>query len=270
MTLVRPSRMNVSRGSKPADLANQHEKSVASRGVRLGTGRTRGSIAVLALAAAVTTFLGANGLGGAPHPLEPAETLAAHFVAQEGSIYIGAVFGYLGAAALAALFLVIAGGLTRSGRGTEATVVRAATIGVAGYFIAVHVIFTTLSYVVAASSPEATKSLFGLTMLGIPVFGTSVAVAIATAALGSRRGFGAPRWWVAASILGAAVAAIASFSYADSGFFSPDVQQQSTTGVLTIWLLITAGVSMRKVRVHEEDTASWRTTWRDDPFDDAR
>jgi hypothetical protein len=37
---------------------------------------------------------------------------------------------------------------------------------------------------------------------------------------------------------------VAVFSYADSGFFSPDVQQQVVTGVVQIWVLVTAAALM--------------------------
>ena len=49
-----------------------------------------------------------------------------------------------------------------------------------------------------------------------------------------------PSWWRTATLGAATLSAIAVFSYADSGFFSPDVQQQVVTYVLVAWLLTTS------------------------------
>jgi hypothetical protein len=49
-----------------------------------------------------------------------------------------------------------------------------------------------------------------------------------------------PRWWRTATFAAASLSLVAVLSYADSGFFSPDVQQQVVANVLIVWLATTS------------------------------
>jgi hypothetical protein len=48
-----------------------------------------------------------------------------------------------------------------------------------------------------------------------------------------------PRWWAAVSVGGAVLASCAAVSFGESGFFYPDVQQQSAGYVVLGWFVIT-------------------------------
>lgn len=50
------------------------------------------------------------------------------------------------------------------------------------------------------------------------------------------------------SAVGAAVAAVAIFSYADSDYFSPDVQQQFAGQALLLWGIVTGIALARRER----------------------
>lgn len=199
-------------------------------------------VPLLGLVAFLFTAMGLSGLGDAPAPHDTAESMSAHFQEVDDAIRVSAPLGTLGAAALAAFVVAFARRLHRHGQTVAAALVATGAFLAAGYFIFIHVVYTTLADSVAATSPEVTKGMFVATILAVPVLGLGVAVALGGAAYGSTRAGLLPRWWSVLSGVGAAVAAVAIFSYADSDYFSPDVQQQVVGGVLQLWVVITAVV----------------------------
>jgi hypothetical protein len=200
------------------------------------------ALAVVGGLAAVLTIVGLSGVGDAPAPLVEARLMAEHFQAVRTDVFIGAAVGLVGVAAMTSFGLALALRLGRTGERAAALAVGVGIIAVVGYLVATHVVYTTLSYAVAATSADVTKGMFVATILAVPVFGLAVATLLVGAAIGCWRVAFMPAWWRIASLAASALSAVAVFSYADRGFFSPDVQQQVVTDVLIVWLLTTSAV----------------------------
>jgi hypothetical protein len=204
----------------------------------------RWALPLTGVGAALLTAAGLSGVGDAPHPTQPDASIAEHFRRVDGAVLTAAPFGQVGAIAVAAFVLGLARRLQRSGHHPGVTT-SAAALAVGGavaaaYLLLLHVTYATLAYEVAASSPETTKALFTATILAVPVFGLGVAIALAGAACGAVATKLLPMWWTALTGAGAALAAVAVVSYQDTGYLSPDVQQQVVGNVLLVWLLVTA------------------------------
>ena len=196
-------------------------------------------VPALGVVATVFTAIGLSGLGDAPAPHEPAAAMAAHFQEVDDAILAAAPFGTLGAVALVALALALARRLHRGDETVAATMVAMGSFVAAGYFLFIHVVYTSLADSVAVSSADATKALFVSTILAVPVLGLGVATLLGGAAYGAWRTGLLPRWWSVFSAAGAVLAAVAIFSYADSDFFSPDVQQQTAGTAVILWGIVT-------------------------------
>jgi hypothetical protein len=205
-------------------------------------GSTGRSLAAIGGLGAILTMVGLSGVGDAPAPLTDARLMAEHFQAVRTDVFIGAAVGLVGVAAMSWFVLSLALRLGRGGEPAAALAVGAGLTGVVGYLLATHTVYTTLSYGLAATSAEVTKGLFVATILAVPVFGLGVATLLFGAATGSRRAGIMPSWWRIATLPSATLSSIAVFSYADSGFFSPDVQQQVVAYVLVVWLSTTCVV----------------------------
>lgn len=202
--------------------------------------RTRYVVPLLGVMAVVFTLAGLSGLGDAPPPHVDAAFMADHFQDVDDAILASAPLGTLGAVALGAFVLALAQRLHRSGESMAAMVVFTGGFIAVSYFLFIHVIYTSLADSVAATSPEVTKALFIPTILAVPVLGLGTVLVLGGAAYGASRTQVLPRWWSVASVVGAAIAAVSIFSYADEDFFSPDVQQQVVSGVLFVWLIVTS------------------------------
>jgi hypothetical protein len=96
------------------------------------------------------------------------------------------------------------------------------------YHAGIQVVYTTLAYEIAADSPEATKALFVLTILGVPVLGAGVAALLGGLAYGARAARLVPAWMVALSVLGAVVSCVALVSLDESDLFSPMPSNKSS------------------------------------------
>ena len=215
----------------------------SSTGRHSERGMTTRALAAVGGLAAILTIVGLSGVGDAPAPLEEAQLMAEHFQAVRVDVFIGAAVGLVGAALLTGFGLTLALRLARAGEEGAALVVGAGLTAVVGYLLAIHVVYATLSYAVATTSADVTKGMFVATILAVPVFGLGVATLLVGAAIGCGRADVMPSWWRTATLGAGTLSMIAVFSYADSGFFSPDVQQQVLTYVLVAWLLTTSIVS---------------------------
>ena len=213
--------------------------------------RTRRILPVLGLTALLFNFVGLAGIGDAPAPHDEPASMAAHFELVRDGILVTAPFGMLGAAATVAFMVGLGRRLHARGESESAAAIVTGGLLAACYLLAIQVVFTSLADGAAASSPEATKALFVPTILAAPVFGLGTSVALGAAAFGANRARLQPRWWSVTSAVGAIVAAIAVFSYADSNFFSPDFQQQTVFAARQLWLLVTAITML--VRGRRED-----------------
>ena len=189
--------------------------------------------------AAILTVVGLSGVGDAPAPLEDARLMAEHFQAVRTDVFIGAAVGMIGTAAIVGFVAAFAARLVRAGE-HAVVAVGAGLTAVVGYLLALHTVYVTLSYGIAAESADVTKGMFVATILAVPVFGLGVATLLFAAALGSQRADLMPRWWQVATFAAGTLSMISVFSYADSGFFSPDVQQQFVAHVLLVWLAATS------------------------------
>jgi hypothetical protein len=207
----------------------------------------RHSLPLLGVAAFVLTPVGLSGVGDAPAPHEPAESVAVHFQAVADAVLASAPAGMLGAVALGAFMVALATRLHRAGEVRAAALVITGGALAAGYLLFVHVVYASLAYLVAGTSPDVAKGMFVTTIVATALYGLGATLAVGGAAYGAAQAGLLPRWWSLVSSVGAAVAAVALVSYSDSGFFSPDVQQQVVAGVLQLWLLLTAVALFGKV-----------------------
>jgi hypothetical protein len=136
--------------------------------------------------------------------------------------------------------LTIAQRVETRGDRRAASVLRTAS-GVTGsvYLVTLPLIYTALSYVVAAEAPGQSKALFELSIVATNVLAWPLAIMFATSGLGLRRS--APRAAIPyIALIAAALVAIAPISIAHSGYFSPDVQQQVVVLSTIVWVA-TAG-----------------------------
>jgi hypothetical protein len=200
-------------------------------------GRSNGAIGGVA---AILTLVGLSGVGDAPAPLEDARSMADHFQAVRTDVFIGAALGMVGVAALVGFVGAFASRLMRAGERAAGIAIGAGLAVVVGYLLVLHTVYTTLSYGIAVASDDVTKGMFVATVLAVPVVGLGVATLLLAAAIGSWRADLMPRSWRAATLAGGTISTISVFSYADAGFFSPDVQQQVVAYTLVLWLAGTA------------------------------
>jgi hypothetical protein len=193
------------------------------------------------IGAAVVTVLALSAAGDTPDPHDPPASMSAYFVAHRGDIIAAAPLAYVGVLLLLAATFGWARRLHRYGDPTSGVVVAATGTAVAGYLVALQVVFTSLAYQVAASDPagHTTKALFVPTILAVPAFAAATAALLGAAAVGAVRTGLFPRWWAVLSGVGAAVASVGVVGFAESGYLYPDVQQQWAAQVLTLWLLVT-------------------------------
>ena len=197
------------------------------------------------------TSMGLSGVNDAPDPHDPPSSVAAHFLGFRDDVLLAAAFGVVAAALVGAFVLGLALRLHRAGAPVAAVGVAVGATFVAGYFGGLHLVYTSLSAYVAAASPEASMALFVVTIMATPAFGAATAVILGSAAVGARRGRVLPAWWSALSAVGALAAVLAVGSYADDGWFYPDVQQQVVGNILLVWLVVTSVVLAVRVRAPE-------------------
>jgi hypothetical protein len=120
-----------------------------------------------------------------------------------------------------------------------------AACGVAAsfYLVFLQVVYTSLAYQVAAVPPMRRKRSFVPTIMATPAFALVTSALLGSAAYGAYRTGVLPRWLRAATAVGALVAAVGVFGYAETGYLYPDVQQQWVGNALLLWADI-AGVTL--------------------------
>jgi hypothetical protein len=217
----------------PADAASARP----TLGSRLGAA----GLPALGLVGGLLSSLGLSGIGDAPDPHDSAPSMAAHFLLHRDDILMAAPLGYLGAAALTAFAVGVGRRVHRGGARTTGVVLAAAGVAASCYLAFLHVVYTSLAYQVAGSSPEATKALFVPTIMATPAFALATSALLGSAAYGAYRTGALPRWLSATSAVGAVVAAVGVFGYAETGYLYPDVQQQWVGNALLLWAYLTGG-----------------------------
>ena len=147
-------------------------------------------LAAIGVLAGILTIVGLSGVGDAPAPQAEARSIADHFQLVRTDVFIGAIFGMVGVAAMTSFALGLALRLSRRGERAAALAVGAGLTVVVAYLLATHVVYATLSYEVAAMSADVTKGMFVATILAVPVFGLGVATLLVGTAVGSWRADG--------------------------------------------------------------------------------
>jgi hypothetical protein len=191
----------------------------------------------LAATALVLSSIGLSGVGDAPDPHASTNEIADWFTVRRTEILVAAPFGYLGALAIVALSIVLAGSRQRANATMSGPVLIAGGVITATYLFGVHLGWSANAYLIAGSSPESAKAIFVMTITSVPVLALGVGLMAGATALHGSAIVG--RWFRVVSAAVAALAAVGMVAIADRGFFSPDVQQQTIGNALLVWLLLT-------------------------------
>ena len=120
----------------------------------------------------------------------------------------------------------------------------AGTVAATLMLATVVLINASLSYVIGDEAPDMAKGLFELTLVATPLIALALAGLVGGTALGLARASSGRRWFVILSTAIAVAHLVGAVSFAHSGPFSPDVQQQVYLFSLVVWLL-TSGRGLR-------------------------
>ena len=205
------------------------------------TGGRRWLPAGLAASALLLISIGFSGIGDAPDPHASTIEIADWFTVRRTDILLAAPFGYLGALAIVALSIVLAGAHQRATTSMSGRVLIAGGVITATYLFGVHLGWSANAYLIAESSPQSAKAVFVMTITSVPLFALGVGLMTGAAAVHAPSPV-VGRWWRVASAAVAALSPIGMIAIANRGFFSPDVQQQTIGNALLAWLLITTVV----------------------------
>lgn len=189
--------------------------------------------------AAVTLSLAVSGFGDTPDPRSTTDDIAGYFVRHRVDVFAGVVL--VGIALMVMLVVVggLAGRLRVRGQETTAGVAQSsAAIAVGAILVGMLLPYAGLSYIIAAEAPDAAKGLFALTILTSPLCALPLATCLGAIAVGFRRARLGRPWFVWFTGAAALIMAVTACSFAASGAFSPDVQQQVLFQVLTVWLVL--------------------------------
>jgi hypothetical protein len=199
----------------------------------------------LGVVSGVLLFLGASSFGDTPDTRDTTTQVADYFTTNRTSVFVGCVLFAIGLLALVAVgarisCLIDAGGEPGIGRFVLSTATVAATLMLG----TIVLIDASLSYVIGVEAPDMAKGLFELTLVATPIVALVLAGLIGATALGLfRTGIGR-RWFAILSGALAVVLVVSGVSFARSGAFSPDVQQQVMLFCLVVWLML-SGRGMR-------------------------
>ncbi|MEO5839562.1 MAG: hypothetical protein ABIQ73_01520 [Acidimicrobiales bacterium] len=86
---------------------------------------------------------------------------------------------------------------------------------------------------------------------GRAVLGAGVAALLGGLAWGDRKARVAPRWITVASAAAAVAGLLSLVSFAERGFWSPDVQQQISGNVMLLWPLLTGAALAWRSRTNK-------------------
>ena len=223
------------------------------------TGGRRWLPAGLAATALILISTGFSGVGDAPDPHASTIEIADWFTVRRTDILLAAPFGYLGALAIVALSVVLAGPHQNASATMSGRVLIAGGVITATYMFGVHLGWSGNAYLIAESSPQSAKAVFVMTITSVPLFALGVGIMAGAAALHTPSPV-VGRWWRVASTAVATLSPIGMIAIAERGFFSPDVQQQTIGNALLAWLLVTAVVAARSHHHHQAADVNTATT----------
>jgi len=189
------------------------------------------------IAGAVLLWLGASSFGDTPDTRDTTAAVAHYFTTNRTNVLLGAVLFGAGLLCLLAVSSRVAAQLRSAGQpGIGRFAHSAATLAVAILLETVVLIDAALSYVIGAEAPDTAKGLFELTLIATPIAGLALAASTGAITIGLVRSGSGRHWFCALTGAAAVVFAMTACSFATSGPFSPDVQQQVLLTVLVAWL----------------------------------
>jgi hypothetical protein len=146
--------------------------------------------------------------------------------------------------------------LHRAESPVSAAVALIAALGVLGSLMFNALLYLAFGWQIAAASPAAVKPLFVVTILGPLIQGPLVATVLVATGIAGRRSSVLPRWHALVGFTAAPVLAGAGVAFAQTRYFSPDVQQQVVAQLFLVWIVMTAVLCWRTpaVRVDTEIT----------------
>lgn len=189
--------------------------------------------------AGITLGVAVSAFGDTPDPRSTTEDIASYFIRHRVDVFVGVVL--LGIALMAILVVVngLAADLHVRGQGNPARLAQSSATVVVGVIVmGMLVPYAGLSYVIGAEAPDAAKGLFALTILTTPVCALPLAACLAALAVGFRRARLGRPWFVCFTGIAAVLMAVTGCSFAGSGAFSPDVQQEVMFQLLIVWLIL--------------------------------
>ena len=197
------------------------------------------------IAGATLLLLAVGLLGDMPDPHDAPASMADYFVRHQHQTYASFAVAS-GAAVLLMIFFV--GQRLRvhpAESPISASVVLIAALGVIASVMLNELLYLAFGWQIAAASPEAVKPLFVVTILGPLIQGPLVATVLVAIGTASRRSTALSPWHAIVGFIAAPVLACAGLAFAQTRYFSPDVQQQVVAQLFLLWVLITAVLCWR-------------------------
>jgi hypothetical protein len=189
-------------------------------------------------AAGILLNVGASSFGDTPDTRDTTEQVAVYFVDHRTAVLLGVVLVGVAVMTFRAVAADLAERMSEGGHARASRIFDSATtIITALLLVALLLPLAGLSYVIGAEAPQSAKAVFELTLVATTVIALPLAVALLTIGVGLRRSTVVRPWFAWLNVVLGLVVLPGAGSFAHSGLFSPDVQQQVMFGALTIWLL---------------------------------
>jgi hypothetical protein len=194
-------------------------------------------------------------IGDTPDTRDTGEQVVAYFTGHRTDVMTGVAL--LGVAMMAFLATVVRVGalLVSAGRVVAGRFVQATgTVVVTMFAVTSLLPLGSLAYVVAADEPQVARAMFVTTLVAATIMTVPLAAMLLTVGVALWLSGAMPRWFAVVAFLLGVVVALGVGGWAFSGFFSPDVQQQSVLMSIAAWLL-TVGFAVPTERRAASDPA---------------
>ena len=197
--------------------------------------------------AGVLLLFGASSFGDTPDTRDTTAQVARYFTTNRTTVLVGCVLVGLGLLAVLAVCARMTSQLDSAGQRSIARFTQGCgSLVVTVMLVTVVLINAGLSYVIGDEVPDMAKGLFELTLVATPIVSLALAGFVGGVALGLHRAGMGRRWFVILSTAMAVGHVVGAASFARSGPFSPDVQQQVYLMSFVVWLLVSGrGVRSR-------------------------
>lgn len=241
MILPEPKRRRLT-ASAISDPRRMSEHDVLRRSPAPTSRSARRTLGVSGVAGALLLIGAFGGLGDAPDPHDSSAAMADYFIAHRAAVQVSVALGTAAAVALIVFFCALREQLIELERTVAANVAAVAGLAVVALLTLNEVLYGVLSWQLASADPRAVQPVFLLTIVSPVVQGPLLAATMAATAVAARPGSGMPPWYRISSVVAAGIAAVAGMSFAQHGYFYPDVQQQVVGQLFVLWVLVTAVV----------------------------